>query len=110
MPKNIKREAKLGGLRHFKMSQPRGLLFGGIWYVKKYVSLTIILSYFTEDPQPRETLLHFAARLGLNRVAAFFIKKPGCEVALTLHNKNGDTPRDVALANKHNSLAELLSE
>ncbi|KAL4227936.1 Rho guanine nucleotide exchange factor 28 [Mactra antiquata] len=64
----------------------------------------------TEPLKPRETLLHFAARLGLNRVAAFFLTKTGSEQALNLTNKDGDQPHDVANKCGHESLVELLTQ
>lgn len=61
-------------------------------------------------PEPRESVLHFAARLGLTRVAGFMIGKPGSREVIQLPNKNGDLPKDVALAQENYGLAELLSE
>ena len=65
---------------------------------------------FLEQPEPRESVLHFAARLGLARVAGFMIGKPGSREAIQLRNKNGELPKDVALAHQNFGLAELLSE
>ena len=55
-------------------------------------------------------MLHFAARLGLSRVAGFMIGKPGSREVIQLPNKNGQLPKDVALASQNYGLAELLSE
>ncbi|KAK3599339.1 hypothetical protein CHS0354_009832 [Potamilus streckersoni] len=64
----------------------------------------------TAKPSPRETVLHFSARLGLNRVATYFLGKPGSQTALRLPNHQGNVPRDVALNEDYPGLAELLSE
>ncbi|XP_078672046.1 uncharacterized protein LOC144911668 isoform X5 [Branchiostoma floridae x Branchiostoma belcheri] len=63
-----------------------------------------------EDPQPRETLLHFAARLGLRRLAAFLVEKPGAEAAIKLPNKDGDLPSDLAKKAGHDEVAALLTD
>ncbi|CAH1255429.1 ARHGEF28 [Branchiostoma lanceolatum] len=63
-----------------------------------------------EDPQPRETLLHFAARLGLRRLAAFLVEKPGAEAAIKLPNKDGDLPSDLARKTGHEEVAALLAD
>ncbi|XP_035667320.1 A-kinase anchor protein 13-like isoform X6 [Branchiostoma floridae] len=63
-----------------------------------------------EDPQPRETLLHFAARLGLRRLAGFLVEKPGAETAIKLANKDGDLPTDLAKKTGHDELAALLAD
>ena len=68
------------------------------------------LCYVSAKPEPRETVLHFAARLGLTRVASFLIGKPGSKQVIQLPNKNGQLPKDVALACQYYGLAELLSE
>ncbi|XP_052283516.1 uncharacterized protein LOC127880245 isoform X2 [Dreissena polymorpha] len=64
----------------------------------------------SDHPSPRESLLHFAARLGLTKVAHFFLRKAGSETLLTLPNHQGQLPKDVALDNGFCGLAELLSE
>lgn len=71
--------------------------------------LTYVLT-ISENPEPRESLLHFSARLGLARVTNRLLHKPGSEAALKLPNHKGHLPKDVALDNGHNSLAELLAE
>jgi hypothetical protein len=64
----------------------------------------------TDTPPPRESLLHFTARLGLAKVTTFLLRKPGSKQCLKLHNKNGQLPKDVAIENGYDGLAELLSE
>jgi A-kinase anchor protein 13 len=66
-------------------------------------------SYFAE-PSSRETLLHFAARLGLEKVASYLLDKPGSEVAVSLPNHHGEIPQDIARDLGSDSLADLLSE
>ncbi|KAM9470506.1 A-kinase anchor protein 13 isoform 1-T1 [Clarias gariepinus] len=62
------------------------------------------------DSSPHETLLHFAARRGLRRVALFLLQQPGGHDALRLNNKHGDTPARVAQSTGHTHLQHLLSE
>ncbi|KAG9340764.1 hypothetical protein JZ751_020356 [Albula glossodonta] len=64
----------------------------------------------SEDPDPHETLLHFAARRGLRRVALFLLKQPGGREALRTPNKQGATPASVAERRGHTQLQRLLSE
>ncbi|MCI4380420.1 hypothetical protein PGIGA_G00239570 [Pangasianodon gigas] len=62
------------------------------------------------DFSPHETLLHFAARRGLRRVALFLLQQPGGQDALQLANKHGHTPARVAQSKGHTQLQHLLSE
>ncbi|KAF4085646.1 hypothetical protein AMELA_G00097480 [Ameiurus melas] len=62
------------------------------------------------DFSPHETLLHFAARRGLRRVALFLLQQPGGPDALQLANKHGHTPARVAQSRGHTQLQHLLSE
>ncbi|KAL5005519.1 hypothetical protein ScPMuIL_018975, partial [Solemya velum] len=64
---------------------------------------------FETNVPPRETLFHFTARLGLNQVATVLLGKPGSEEALRLPNRHGYLPREIALNNCFDGLAELLS-
>ncbi|XP_061172276.1 A-kinase anchor protein 13-like isoform X3 [Saccostrea echinata] len=59
---------------------------------------------------PRETLLHFVARLGLKKVALFLLDKNGAQEALHLHNRYGNLPKDLAAENGHSELASILAE
>ncbi|CAH1796674.1 unnamed protein product [Owenia fusiformis] len=63
-----------------------------------------------EELLPRETLLHFAARLGLQRFAGLLLEKLGAEDALDLCNRRGELPRDIARDLCQDTLAELLSQ
>lgn len=65
---------------------------------------------FTAHLQPRETLFHFTAHLGLTQVATVLLGKPGSEEALRLTNRHGYLPREIALDNCFDGLAELLSK
>ncbi|MCJ8734531.1 hypothetical protein PDJAM_G00236220 [Pangasius djambal] len=62
------------------------------------------------DFSPHETLLHFAARRGLRRVALFLLQQPGGRDALQLANRHGHTPARVAQSKGHTQLQHLLSE
>ena len=62
------------------------------------------------DPPPRETLLHFAARLGLSQFAQQLLDKAGSDVALRLPNKNGELASDLARARGLEDLAERMIE
>ncbi|XP_016307764.1 A-kinase anchor protein 13-like isoform X4 [Sinocyclocheilus anshuiensis] len=59
--------------------------------------------------EPQETLLHFAARRGLLRVARFLLKQPGAREALNLSNKQGATPVIIAQSRGYTALLELFS-
>ncbi|XP_077084030.1 uncharacterized protein LOC143737014 isoform X3 [Siphateles boraxobius] len=59
--------------------------------------------------EPQETLLHFAARRGLLKVASFLLKQSGAREALKLCNKQGATPVLIAESRGHMSLLELFS-
>ncbi|XP_036442028.1 A-kinase anchor protein 13 isoform X3 [Colossoma macropomum] len=61
-------------------------------------------------PEPQETLLHFAARRGLQRVARFLLRQPGAREALALPNKQGVTPASLAQSRGHSALLELLTQ
>ncbi|KAI4903569.1 hypothetical protein NFI96_032916, partial [Prochilodus magdalenae] len=61
-------------------------------------------------PEPQETLLHFAARRGLWRVARFLLQQPGAPEALALPNKQGVTPASLAQSRGHSVLLELLTQ
>ncbi|XP_029808890.1 A-kinase anchor protein 13 isoform X4 [Suricata suricatta] len=62
------------------------------------------------DGGPRETLMHFAVRLGLLRLAWFLLQKPGGRGALRVHNQEGATPASLALERGHHQLHQLLTE
>ncbi|XP_041746088.1 A-kinase anchor protein 13 isoform X2 [Coregonus clupeaformis] len=62
------------------------------------------------EPGPHETLLHFAARRGLRRVALFLLQQPGGREALRQPNKQGSTPVSVAEKRGHDQLQQLFTE
>ncbi|XP_006541319.1 A-kinase anchor protein 13 isoform X7 [Mus musculus] len=62
------------------------------------------------DGGPRETLMHFAVRLGLLRLTWFLLQKPGGRGALSIHNKEGATPVSLALERGYHELHQLLTE
>ncbi|XP_031242870.1 A-kinase anchor protein 13 isoform X3 [Mastomys coucha] len=62
------------------------------------------------DGGPRETLMHFAVRLGLLRLTWFLLQKPGGRGALSIHNKEGATPVSLALERGYHKLHQLLTE
>ncbi|TRY93899.1 hypothetical protein DNTS_013077 [Danionella cerebrum] len=62
------------------------------------------------EPGPHDTLLHFAARRGLRKVALFLLQQPGGKEALRLPNKQGRTPARVAKKRGHSQLQKLFSE
>ncbi|XP_052416840.1 A-kinase anchor protein 13 isoform X1 [Carassius gibelio] len=83
-------------------------------------SLSLALKHITLPPgwsllgnstrlEPQETLLHFAARRGLLKVARFLLKQPGAREALSLCNKQGSTPVVIAQSRGHTALLELFS-
>uniref|UniRef100_A0A4W4GDN7 DBB domain-containing protein n=1 Tax=Electrophorus electricus TaxID=8005 RepID=A0A4W4GDN7_ELEEL len=68
------------------------------------------LNLLGNNPEPQETLLHFAARRGLCRVASFLLQQPGARDALALPNKQGATPASLAHSSGHRALLELLTQ
>ncbi|XP_048039691.1 A-kinase anchor protein 13-like isoform X4 [Megalobrama amblycephala] len=83
-------------------------------------SLSLALRHLTLPPgwsllgkntrlEPQETLLHFAARRGLLKVARFLLEQPGAREALNLCNKQGATPVVIAESRGHTELLELFS-
>ncbi|ELK18241.1 A-kinase anchor protein 13 [Pteropus alecto] len=62
------------------------------------------------DGGPRETLMHFAVRLGLLRLTWFLLQKPGGRGALRIHNQEGATPVSLALERGYHKLHQLLTD
>uniref|UniRef100_A0A674K9F1 A-kinase anchoring protein 13 n=1 Tax=Terrapene triunguis TaxID=2587831 RepID=A0A674K9F1_9SAUR len=62
------------------------------------------------ESSPRETLLHFAVRLGLLRLTWFLLQQPGGRGALCIHNNEGATPVSLALERGYQKLHQLLAE
>uniref|UniRef100_UPI00398F8BDD uro-adherence factor A-like n=1 Tax=Pristiophorus japonicus TaxID=55135 RepID=UPI00398F8BDD len=59
---------------------------------------------------PRETLMHFAARLGLSRLASFLLQQPGGQEALGIANLDGATPINLATQRGFHGLEELFTQ
>ncbi|XP_078386158.1 A-kinase anchor protein 13-like isoform X5 [Cetorhinus maximus] len=59
---------------------------------------------------PRETLMHFAARLGLSRLASFLLQQPGGQEALGIANLDGATPVNLAAQRGFHGLEELFTQ
>ncbi|XP_062922192.1 A-kinase anchor protein 13-like isoform X1 [Mobula hypostoma] len=59
---------------------------------------------------PRETLLHFTARLGLSRLASFLLQQPGGQEALSITNLDGATPINLAAQRGFHGLQELFAQ
>ncbi|KAJ3593533.1 hypothetical protein NHX12_005867 [Muraenolepis orangiensis] len=77
-------------------------------------ALAAALHYLTLPPggnrlEPRETLLHFAARRGLSRVAGFLLEQPAAGEALRLANRQGHTPAELAVLRTHTHLFGVLT-
>ena len=58
----------------------------------------------------RETLFHFASRLGLSTFVTLLLEKPGAEDCLRLRNKHNELARDIALERGFDGLADLIAE
>ncbi|XP_075063841.1 A-kinase anchor protein 13 isoform X2 [Mixophyes fleayi] len=61
-----------------------------------------------KDDHLQETLMHFAARLGLCRLSKFLLEQPGGETALAIPNRRGATPVSLALERGFWKLHQLL--
>ncbi|XP_041464034.1 rho guanine nucleotide exchange factor 18-like isoform X6 [Lytechinus variegatus] len=61
-----------------------------------------------QNPPPRETLLHFAARFGLRDFAEHLLDHPASDVALKLPNKDGDLAVELARTSGLDSLADRM--
>ncbi|XP_013928591.1 PREDICTED: A-kinase anchor protein 13-like [Thamnophis sirtalis] len=59
---------------------------------------------------PRETLLHFAARLGLLRLTWFLLKQPGGRSAVNVPNSEGATPVSLTLERGYQKLHHILTK
>ncbi|XP_013406399.1 rho guanine nucleotide exchange factor 28-like [Lingula anatina] len=69
-----------------------------------------LLGFPDEEPRPRETLLHFSARLGLKQFTTFLLDKPGSEDALQLPNRQNKLPRDLAQESDMEGFADLFTD
>lgn len=70
----------------------------------------LVVDLVSAEHIPRESLLHFVARLGLYKVALFLLDKNGAQEALSLPNRHGYLPKDIAAEKGHTNLAALLTE
>lgn len=59
---------------------------------------------------PRETLMHFTARLGLSRLASFLLQQPGGQEALGIPNLDGATPINLAAQRGFRGLEQLFAQ
>ncbi|XP_078283552.1 A-kinase anchor protein 13-like isoform X2 [Rhinoraja longicauda] len=59
---------------------------------------------------PRETLMHFTARLGLSRLASFLLQQPGGQEALGIPNLDGATPINLAVQRGFRGLEQLFAQ
>ena len=59
---------------------------------------------------PRETLFHFAARLGLSTFVTLLLEKNGAESCLQLKNQHGELAKDIAEERGFDGLADLITE
>ncbi|XP_073474519.1 A-kinase anchor protein 13 isoform X3 [Aquarana catesbeiana] len=62
------------------------------------------------DGEKQETLMHFAARLGLCHLSKFLLDQPGGRTALTISNSDGATPARLAVERGFRELVQLFSE
>lgn len=91
---------------------PKRVFFvvGFLIFVGGYCYIFLFLCSPFTDGGPRETLMHFAVRLGLLRLTWFLLQKPGGRGALSIHNKEGATPVSLALERGYHKLHQLLTE
>nr|CAB3222859.1 rho guanine nucleotide exchange factor 18-like [Phallusia mammillata] len=59
---------------------------------------------------PRETLFHFAARLGLSTFVTLLLDKNGAKECLKLKNRHGDFAEDIARDRKFDGLSDLITD
>ncbi|GAB0096474.1 uncharacterized protein DMENIID0001_119970 [Sergentomyia squamirostris] len=60
------------------------------------------------SPEEYPTLLHFSAKWGLEKLSMQLLDCPGGDVATSVRNVNGKTPLDLAEAEGHTKLIEIL--
>lgn len=69
----------------------------------------MLLCCLLVDCEPKETLLHFAAKHGLNRLAEHLLSLPGASIAAILPNEEGRIPIEIAQDNGNEGLVQLLT-
>lgn len=70
---------------------------------------TVILTIFFKGHEEFPTLLHFAARFGLTKLAVQLLDCPGGDVACDIRNACDLTPSEIAEKSGHSELAHILS-
>ena len=58
----------------------------------------------------RETLYHFCARLGLVKFIRYLFTKPGALVCLSIPNRHGELPSELAQSRNHHELHQVLTD
>uniref|UniRef100_A0ACB8E657 Uncharacterized protein n=1 Tax=Sphaerodactylus townsendi TaxID=933632 RepID=A0ACB8E657_9SAUR len=66
--------------------------------------------HIRDENVPRETLMHFAVRLGLLRLTWFLLQQPGGRGSLSVPNREGATPVSLALEKGYHKLHQLLTQ
>ncbi|XP_030642519.1 A-kinase anchor protein 13 [Chanos chanos] len=97
-------------LRHLSLPQGWSVLGTDFANTDEGTQPTPAFGFGVVEPGPHETLLHFAARRGLRKVALFLLQQPGAREALKLPNKQGRTPASIAQKRGHTQLHKLLTE
>ena len=58
----------------------------------------------------RETLYHFCARLGLTRFLRYLFTKPGAAMCLSIPNRHGELPQELAQRRHQEELFQVLTD
>lgn len=64
--------------------------------------------FFPKGKEEFPTLLHFAARYGLEKLCWQLLECPGGETACQIRNGNNQTPAEIAERSGHSNLAHAL--
>lgn len=59
---------------------------------------------------PRETLFHFAARLGLSSFVTLLLEKKGSAACLQIRNKHNELAKNIARSKSYDGLADLITD
>nr|XP_039270740.1 uncharacterized protein LOC120345381 isoform X1 [Styela clava] len=59
---------------------------------------------------PRETLFHFAARLGLSSFVTLLLEKRGAAECLQIRNKHNELAKNIARSKSYDGLADLITD
>ena len=68
-----------------------------------------LLGNHPEQPT-RETLYHFCARLGLVKFMRLLFTKPGAQVCLSIPNRHGELPFELAQRREYDELFQVLTD